>query len=190
MNCGHSYCKECFDNYITSTIRSRSFPLCCVSCGQKITLAILQSLNNFDLLLQASFKSFISNNPRAYAYCPTPDCPQIYRMGPKGTVAQCSECLIRICTACKIEWHDGMSCEEIQEFRDPEMRMNQALMKSLGVKRCPRCRSNIEKISGCNHVTCGGCKTHICWVCLQDFGESGGPKVYEHMGKEHGGIGI
>ena len=59
-------------------------------------------------------------------------------------------------------------------------------MEQLGIRPCPRCSTNIEKILGCNHMTCVGCQTHICWFCMSDFGLNNGALVYDHMRKEHG----
>ncbi|KAG9307449.1 hypothetical protein G9A89_017279 [Geosiphon pyriformis] len=38
-------------------------------------------------------------------------------------------------------------------------------------KRCPKCKSNIEKDGGCDHMTCRapGCGFEFCWECLADF---------------------
>lgn len=30
---------------------------------------------------------------------------------------------------------------------------------------CPQCEAHIEKISGCNHMTCSECKTQFCYLC-------------------------
>ena len=190
LGCGHSYCKACFDHWLGSTIRHRLIPLRCVSCGDKVDISVLRDSKSFDELLSKSFAYYVSMNPSLYTYCPTPDCPQIYRLGPAGTVIQCSECLTHVCTFCKIEWHEGLTCIEIQEYNDPETRKNVTLMKELGIKPCPNCKTLLEKTMGCNHMTCTGCKTHLCWVCLEDFGTSGGQGVYAHMSAAHGGIGI
>lgn len=45
---------------------------------------------------------------------------------------------------------------------------------------------NGEDREGCNHMTCGGCRAHICWVCMAVF-ETDRP-CYDHMIKEHGGM--
>lgn len=37
---------------------------------------------------------------------------------------------------------------------------------NLNAKKCPQCRSNIEKNGGCNHMICGRCGHQFCWVCL------------------------
>ncbi|XP_048851387.1 E3 ubiquitin-protein ligase RNF14 isoform X1 [Brienomyrus brachyistius] len=33
-------------------------------------------------------------------------------------------------------------------------------------KGCPRCGTNIQKIDGCNKMTCTSCKQYFCWLCL------------------------
>ncbi|XP_037088225.1 E3 ubiquitin-protein ligase RNF14-like [Pollicipes pollicipes] len=32
-------------------------------------------------------------------------------------------------------------------------------------ERCPRCRTPIEKIDGCNKMSCTKCGTLFCWLC-------------------------
>lgn len=51
-----------------------------------------------------------------------------------------------------------------------------------------KCGTMIEKTFGCNHMTCLACGIHICWVCMKTF--SDGAPVYDHMRREHGGIGL
>ncbi|XP_067221576.1 E3 ubiquitin-protein ligase RNF14-like isoform X2 [Chanodichthys erythropterus] len=34
-------------------------------------------------------------------------------------------------------------------------------------KRCPSCGTHIQKIMGCNKMTCFSCQTHFCWICLK-----------------------
>ena len=50
-------------------------------------------------------------------------------------------------------------------------------------KRCPKCAAPIEKTEGCHHLVCTQCRTHICWVCLDDFRDE--QECYRHLMKIH-----
>eukprot|EP00004_Rigifila_ramosa_P026485 TRINITY_DN8269_c0_g1_i2.p1 TRINITY_DN8269_c0_g1~~TRINITY_DN8269_c0_g1_i2.p1 ORF type:complete len:396 (+),score=81.60 TRINITY_DN8269_c0_g1_i2:91-1278(+) len=45
-----------------------------------------------------------------------------------------------------------------------ELELNLEYMKSIG-KCCPTCKTGVEKLSGCNRMTCLLCKTNFCWTC-------------------------
>lgn len=37
------------------------------------------------------------------------------------------------------------------------------------VKKCPGCSVMIEKVGGCNYMTCSSCRAQFCWRCLQSW---------------------
>jgi hypothetical protein len=37
------------------------------------------------------------------------------------------------------------------------------------IKQCPRCTVDIEKIGGCNRMTCRSCRCAFCWLCLAEM---------------------
>ncbi len=83
-----------------------------------------------------------SSNPRSAHYQrhqASPVCPAGHRF--------CQRCL---------DAHDGV-CEDL---RDEQLEH--------GFRRCPRCRIPIQKIDGCNHMTCS-CGQHFCWLCSMPF---------------------
>eukprot|EP00930_Biecheleria_cincta_P096855 TRINITY_DN88634_c0_g1_i1.p1 TRINITY_DN88634_c0_g1~~TRINITY_DN88634_c0_g1_i1.p1 ORF type:complete len:963 (-),score=124.69 TRINITY_DN88634_c0_g1_i1:236-3124(-) len=51
-------------------------------------------------------------------------------------------------------------------------------------KDCPKCGTAVEKMGGCNHITCT-CGSHWCWHCGRDEDQKLGTfdegSVYEHM---------
>ncbi|TDL20326.1 hypothetical protein BD410DRAFT_725893 [Rickenella mellea] len=49
---------------------------------------------------------------------------------------------------------------------------------------CPKCGVMVEKLSGCNHISCQ-CGEHFCFVCGGAFPDD---EIYDHMVDEHGGI--
>ncbi|EIW77156.1 hypothetical protein CONPUDRAFT_84352 [Coniophora puteana RWD-64-598 SS2] len=192
LSCGHVWCRSCLSDYILSSVDSKSFPLSCLgndaTCAECIPLSIAQSLLSaaeFESIAQASFSAFVHARPDEFFYCPTPDCTQVYRASAHDAILQCPSCLARICSACHVEAHDGMTCAE----RDAsEEKLFTEWTDQHDVKRCPSCKVAIERSEGCNHMTCTRCQTHICWVCLATFHKGKG--IYDHMRQEHGGIGL
>lgn len=191
LDCGHGVCKECLIRYMHSAHSSRAFPLKCLGddnrCTEVLPLSICQRLlgkEQFVRLAEASFFTYIQMRPQEFHYCPTPDCPQIYRDAP-GRILQCPSCLVFICPSCHKVQHDGVECSQSNELGE---RLFNEWREQHNVKRCPSCSANIEKVAGCNHLTCASCGTHICWECLEMFNLS--REVYEHMVRDHGGIGL
>lgn len=191
LPCGHKYCETCMSNYLLAAIDTRFFPLTCLGnegrCRDKIPLTVAKKMltaPDFDRLLETAFKAFIDTHPTEYHHCPTPNCMQIYRSAPPGTVLQCPSCLLRICPQCHAEYHDGLSCPD----RDGHDALFHKWAETRDLKYCPSCKIPIERSEGCNHVTCTKCQTHICWECMKTFPRGEG--IYGHMRQEHGGFGL
>ncbi|CAL1709050.1 unnamed protein product [Somion occarium] len=192
LRCSHTWCKSCLRDYLLASIDNKVFPLSCLGneakCAHLIPLEVAREVltpKEFDTILTVSSTAYVHLRPSEFHYCPTPDCPQIYRSAPKDTVLQCPSCLVRICPHCHVEYHEGSVCPD----RDREDRkLFEEWVKDHDVKNCPHCKAPIERAAGCNHMNCARCKTHICWVCLQTF--SGSKEVYDHMHDTHGGIGL
>ena len=199
--CGHFYCASCFVSQCSSA-GDGDLPVRCLgasaTCLQVFGLQeIKDSLPStaFEQLLQDSFTAHIRTNPKSYQYCPTPDCPQIYRVSVSAAtsttgvavVYTCPSCLTPICTACQVTAHDGMDCGTYARVVGTQGDDEFATWKRENadkVKDCPVCKVSIEKSYGCNHMECRNCGAHICWVCLETFDE--GAKCYGHMQAVHG----
>lgn len=134
-------------------------------------------------IVNAAFLSYIQSRPKDYHYCPTPDCPQVYRATHEKATLQCPACLTSICTRCHSEGHDGFQCaDQVQD------ELFKKWIKEHNVKQCPTCSVPIEKTEGCNHMMCTRCQTHICWQCMKTF--AGGEGIYGHMREVHGTFGL
>lgn len=66
------------------------------------------------------------------------------------------------CFRCKNNWNQNHCCEKDEElFKYSNKNANK-------LKKCPNCRTWIEKNSGCNHMTCFLCKYEFCWICMKE----------------------
>jgi hypothetical protein len=191
LACGHRWCRACLHGYLTSDAVQHG-PVTCLGaeakCAHAVPLAVAQELLDkraFDEATRRAFTAHVRARPHELQFCPTPDCPEVYRPGPPNATRQCPTCLNRICTFCRAECHDTVRCEDRERNQEPLFKEWAA---SHDVKPCPRCGSQIERVAGCNHMTCIVCKTHICWVCLKTFPDD--VKIYDHMRETHGGIGL
>ncbi|XP_063404918.1 uncharacterized protein LOC134688289 [Mytilus trossulus] len=192
--CGHSYCKQCVQFQFQADLNS--LPVCCSSeaCDEKwalkdITIIADKTNNPVDLLVEKATSSFVAKNSIAYKYCTTPDCPMIYRVSEKENLFTCPQCESRICTGCNKQYHDGLTCEQVKKVastKEADDNLHLFLQEcELNIKKCPKCSTLIEKIDGCNHVTCQACRTNICWVCLDHYPTD--VECYVHLSQEHGG---
>ncbi|KAI8710885.1 hypothetical protein NCS52_01531400 [Fusarium sp. LHS14.1] len=198
-SCNHTYCGLCFVNMCQAEASGLvEFCISCKGdsgqCGKVFELAEIRNLllsETFEDILEASFQSFVQRHPDQLRYCPTPDCSQVYRVAPKRekqlATFTCGKCLASICTACHTS-HPGVTCAQYQGDSSGGLQALNKVKQELGIQDCPRCETSMEKTEGCNHMTCQGCRCHICWVCLATFDED--PACYQHMRRLHGNIGI
>ncbi|XP_006877506.1 PREDICTED: E3 ubiquitin-protein ligase RNF14-like [Chrysochloris asiatica] len=142
------------------------------------------------LLIHASLELMedVVSCPRIVCQLPVVE-EKKYRLG------VCGGCSYAFCTLCRFAYHGISPCrmtpeklmqlqKQYQRASENEKRMlekkygkrviQMALdeMKSkkwleMNSKRCPSCGSRIEKLDGCNKMTCTNCMQYFCWVCLQ-----------------------
>lgn len=81
---------------------------------------------------------------------------------------QCNTCGKIWCCKCGCPYledeltHEWLTCEEVESIRkgaDP----NHVVIKSMS-KKCPKCGANVNKKSGCDHMTCR-CGQQFCYKC-------------------------
>lgn len=194
--CGHVYCLDCFENFCQSAdAGEKGHRVSCLAdegaCATVFGLPELQehlSSLAFEELLSSSAKAYVDRQPGRFRYCPTADCGRVYRVAATPDLARtytCGGCLKSTCTSCG-QSHRGMSCAEHKYAASWDDEKFEKVKGQLGIKDCPRCGTSIQKSEGCNHMKCGRCGAHICWVCLETFPTSG--PCYAHMNRKHGSI--
>ncbi|KAJ3555918.1 hypothetical protein NP233_g12095 [Leucocoprinus birnbaumii] len=190
LQCGHLWCRGCITHYFQSAREQKAFPLKCLGkegrCGTKIPIRVAKEVlsgSELEATVTAAFLAYVNARPKEFHFCPTPDCPQVYRTTQQKATLQCPSCLTSICTRCHTEAHDEFQCsDQVQD------ELFKKWVKEHDVKHCPSCDIPIERVEGCNHMTCTQCQTHICWQCMKTF--PGGEGIYGHMREVHGTFGL
>ncbi|OAP62286.1 hypothetical protein AYL99_04489 [Fonsecaea erecta] len=106
LECGHTYCRCCFEGLCEEVKHNKVPILCfedCSKCGQIDSLTELKGVlkhDKFEAILEASFDSYIRSHPEMMQYCPTPDCPTIYKVSEAADMFTCVNCLTSICSHC------------------------------------------------------------------------------------------
>ena len=81
----------------------------------------------------------------------------------------CIVCNRSTCFFHHVPWHEGLTCEEYDILGSSDEAVTLKYLKTFA-KQCPKCKVNIEKNQGCDHMTCARCWTEFCWDCLAKFG--------------------
>jgi len=166
--CKHQFCVDCWSGYLTSKIgEGQVVSLRCPepSCNREIKEDEVKKVVNEGTF--AKYKKFQKNAAIAVdknkRWCPTRDCNTVLEK-PAGWERKvtCEKCHRSYCWKCNERYHKG-SCEKKAASSNAAAFAMYKLMNT--VKPCPKCRSPIERSSGCNHMTCGVCRYEFCWMC-------------------------
>jgi hypothetical protein len=197
LDCGHVYCTDCLRSYLVTSSESGRFPITCIAetgekstCNGGIPIIIVRSILSADSLTalwRNAFLAFIRSHPKQFQFCPTAMCNEVYRVttNPDPSPSQCNSCLTFICTYCSCNYHVDKTCRQNQ---DASEELFSIWRSNHDVRRCPGCKSAIERAAGCSHIICTSCGIHICWQCMKSFRR--GKDVYDHMFREHGSLGM
>ncbi|CAD5111223.1 unnamed protein product [Dimorphilus gyrociliatus] len=126
-------------------------------------------------------------------FCPRSWCGTPVLFGSNENYEECPKCHYVFCRICKRASHGVNSCtirpEDMQSIRDAYLKANSsekaALEREYGQKtikklieemssnewlkenskKCPNCRTFIQKASGCNRMQCWKCRQNFCWIC-------------------------
>ncbi|EGR28008.1 ibr domain protein [Ichthyophthirius multifiliis] len=159
----HLICMDCFKNYLNEEIRiSKVENMKCPHCLELLTDQIIQ--DNVDNQTYIKFRYFqkrvnIQKDPLK-RFCPTINCENILQLENKNQQKiQCDQCQAFICTQCNRNYHEEFSCNQILE---KEITI---LINTRDIQRCRKCKALVQKIEGCNHMTCSVCEYQWCWLC-------------------------
>ena len=169
-SCLHTFCQSCFSNYIQTQISS--FKVLNIRCPQNNCSQSLQDLHLLKSILEdplfTKLQALISqktlNKTQKPSICPKPGClrPVILSQKTSYSFTQCS-CHTLICNVCGDFWHEGKTCLEIS---DPDFDL---YARENNLKMCIICKSVIDRVEGCTHITCPVCDYEWCWLCGREY---------------------
>lgn len=155
----------------------------------------------YDELLLASTLQSMSD----VVYCPRIACQCPILIESESTMGACPACRFVFCIFCRMAYHGVEPCriksEECRQLYKSYMegsedqktfleakygrkQLQQLLELTMSEnwleensKECPHCKAHIEKVDGCNKMTCWKCGKYFCWICMAKLSSE---KPYEH----------
>lgn len=94
--------------------------------------------------------------------CPFPNCENRFIVDEDVKNVFCEVCAKFFCKDCKELTHYGVSCDEFRRVKAlnddqaHQMLLKDERWKEKNCRLCPDCGNLVNKISGCDHIRCGG----------------------------------
>ena len=164
----HVYCRTCVEDYLDTLIsEGKVDKIVCpgVTCGllfsdgdvaRVVTPEVNEKYQRF------KERNTLMRNPNL-RWCGQPNCSGHMEGSNDAPKMQCPVCSSLQCFWCGSEWHEGKTCDQMQDQEYREW------AKDHEVQVCPKCKRPVEKNAGCNHMTCAICHYEFCWLCGQHY---------------------
>ncbi|RMY84102.1 hypothetical protein D0861_07120 [Hortaea werneckii] len=168
-------CAQCLQSWVASELDSKGCEgIKCPECPQ-----ILQYADVRQAASQETFKAYDNLATRNalstladFAWCLNAQCGSGQLNIQNQNFMECASCRFKQCLRHKGSWHTGETCEQY-EYRSSGAKARadeaktEATLKTMS-KLCPnkKCGWRIEKIGGCEHMTCRRCRHEFCWQCM------------------------
>ena len=162
MECGHSFCFECYKHYIKDKIENGIINIKCLMAGCIYIIPdnIIKQFTTQELYRKyLKFKKrnlYLENMKKGLIPCIHPDCEEWirYKEGDDPNVT----CNLghSFCAKCKQKQHRGRRCKIYERNINKDSR----------IKPCPNCNYLIEKSGDDNKIICPMCNYTFCWLCL------------------------
>ena len=99
---------------------------------------------------------------KSLKWCPSPDCDLCIDQPDQVAMDVHCDCGHAFCFKCENEAHVPLDCYYrglfIQKIQENEGTSDSTeLWKRVNTKPCPKCKTDIQKNSGCMHMTCSQC---------------------------------
>lgn len=172
LECGHNYCFDCLQSMVDMALREKSSqdlkcpnPRCKKTFSHRDIFNITNSKKIVDDIAQIQMYELMATLPDA-KHCPTPNCNYVFIGDDSGQPFKvtCPICHQKYCSKCLKEHDPKISCQEATQLQQQDIATIEYL-RANKIKPCPQCGIHVEKIDGCDYVTCKKCVHGFCINC-------------------------
>ncbi|EME88581.1 uncharacterized protein MYCFIDRAFT_159791 [Pseudocercospora fijiensis CIRAD86] len=176
-------CKECMQSWLSSEFDSKGAEsIKCPECPSQVSYEDMQRLaseETFEKYEKILTRNALSSLPE-FSWCLASGCTSGQLNAENANFMDCVSCHYKQCLTHKCPWHVGETCDQYtyrtsgQKSKDEDA-ATEAMLDTVS-KSCPgpkgkACGWRIQKIDGCDHMTCRSCKHEFCWECLASHRE-------------------
>jgi hypothetical protein len=169
LECGHSFCVYCLEDYIIGKINDSEYEIICprYDCDKTISYNFINKYVDEDVIkkLDRNIIKETVNSSDDLKFCPK--CEAICEKDDNDGV-YCQNCDYTFCYNCSSVKDGEHECnfDVLDEIKDAIQREeDDDYYKS--IKPCPKCHAIIHKYRGCDCVKCIICRYRFCWNCLK-----------------------
>lgn len=194
LSCKHNYCIACLTQIIDNALREKTTAqMLCPDpdCKRPISEQDTRTITNnnrdkFNEIAHIMTQEWIKRQP-GFKQCPTTDCHYAFlNDGQSAYSMNCPSCNHQYCSGCLRAHSDRISCEQaelVRKLRDDKQATEEKATeewKRQNSKKCPQCKTLIERDGGCLYIQCKNCHHEFCFNCLggHHVWECGLPAVY------------
>lgn len=179
--CAHdsTVCTPCLLSSISFTITDADWTHpTCPQCPIRLSYPEIKRIVDPDILEKYCGHVLLEaiSGMSDFRWCANENCGsgQLHNGGKDSPILTCCKCGDKMCFVHNIKWHEGDTCAEFQAKKDVDKteKASQLHLEET-TKTCPNaiCGMRVEKVSGCNHMTCGKCRYQYCWLCFAAYDE-------------------
>lgn len=160
----HAFCATCLISYLEVQLQQQRqhavISIVCPEhrCTQEVPTSVLH------MLLSDSQVAAINRSAVLAREKNIRECPRCFTVVPRVDAAhqlECPQCSTIFCYVHGLE-HDERTCRGV--LPSPWQRIKTTCWTLMNTRTCPKCRRQLQKNGGCDHVTCL-CGHEICWKC-------------------------
>ncbi|KAI1416864.1 hypothetical protein F5Y13DRAFT_185703 [Hypoxylon sp. FL1857] len=167
LGCNHIHCQTCIQSNGRAALAS--VPFVPAKCCLVIPVDVLRHAGAFtnEEMQQYLRLTEEATSPQPKLYCHDSNCGAFIAADHKTRrVGECAECGKKTCKTCHKKSHFGACDQAALAEESVADELVYQLADKKGWKKCPNCLKIVQKVGGCNIVSCQ-CGQDFCYACGQ-----------------------